>query len=182
MHGYLYYKSYMKTFMRGFSGVRILIGLFFLLFGREIEAATSTAPIGVSATVIAACALGTSTLAFGAFTPGGSALNANGSLIITCTNGDNYTIALNAGSGSGATIPIRVLTQPTAPTGKLQYTIYTTTARTTVWGNGTTGSTVAGTGSGVAQTITVPGTIFAGQGGTATPGNYTDSVTITVTF
>jgi spore coat protein U domain-containing protein, fimbrial subunit CupE1/2/3/6 len=168
--------------MLRFSEIRIVIGFFFLLAAHSLQAATSAAPISVSATVIAACTLGTSTLAFGTFTPGGSALNANGSLIITCTNGDHYTIALNAGLGSGATIPVRVLTKLAAPTGTLRYTIYTTTARTTVWGNGISGSTVTGTGTGVAQTLTVPGTIFAGQGGTATPGNYTDSVMITVTF
>ena len=157
------------------------MGLLALLCNQAPLAATATAALPVSATIIAACAVGSSTLAFGAFTPGGAALNVNGSLTITCTNGSGYTIALNAGSGSGATIPIRVLTNP-SPAGTLQYTIYTTTARTTVWGNGTTGSTVAGTGSGVAQAITVPGTIFAGQGATATPGNYTDTVSITVTF
>jgi spore coat protein U-like protein len=165
-----------------FSKVRILIGLFVLLFNQTLLAATATASLPVSATVIAACAVGSSTLAFGAFTPGGAALNVNGSLTITCTDEDNFTIALNAGSGSGATIPIRVLTNP-SPAGTLQYTIYTTTARTTVWGDGSAGSaTVAGQGTGVVQTITVPGTIFAGQATTATPGNYSDTVNITVTF
>ena len=165
-----------------FSKVRVLIGLFVLLFNQTpLLAATATAVLPVSATITAACAVGSSTLAFGTFIPGGAALNVNGSLRITCTNGSSYSIALNAGTGPGATIPVRVLTNP-SPAGTLQYTIYTTTARTTVWGNGSAGPTVTGTGSGVAQTVTVPGTIFAGQGATATTGNYTDTVSITVTF
>jgi spore coat protein U-like protein len=174
-------KAVMSLFFK--VRIRILVGLFVLLFNQALLAATATASLPVSATVIAACAVGSSTLAFGAFTPGGAALNVNGSLAITCTQGDSYTIALNKGSGSGATLAVRVLTQASAPIGTLQYTIYTTTARATVWGDGTSGSaTVAGMGTGGTQTITVPGTIFAGQGATATSGNYTDTVNITVTF
>lgn len=166
-----------------FSIARVLIGLSIVSFFSQTSlAATATTVLSVSSTVIAACAVGSSTLAFGAFTPGGVALDVNGSLAVTCTNGSSYTIALNAGSGAGATIPIRVLTNP-SPAGTLQYTIYTTAARIIVWGDGTSGSaTVAGTGTGVTQSVTVPGRIFAGQGGTATRGNYTDTVNITVTF
>lgn len=109
-------------------------------------------------------------------------LNANGSLSVICANGSPYTIALNKGSGTSATLANRIMTGSLAP-GVLNYTIYTTTARTTVWGDGTASTaTVAGTGSGVAQSITVLGQIFAGQATTATPGNYTDTVNITVSF
>lgn len=165
-----------------FCLARICIGFSILLVSQVSKSATVTAVLPVNATVIAACAVGSSTLAFGTFTPGGAVLNVNGNLSITCTNGNNYTIALNKGSGTGATLANRIMIGSLAP-GVLNYTIYTTTARTTVWGDGTASTaTVAGTGSGVAQSITVPGQIFAGQATTATPGNYTDTVNITVSF
>lgn len=163
---------------------KILLGLIILLINQIAIAGTATGTLAVSAIVGDTCSVGVGSniLAFGTYTPGGAALNTNGSLSLTCTDGDTYTVALDAGSGSGATLATRILTNP-SPAGTLQYTIYTTTARTTVWGDGTAGTaTVPGTGTGALQSITVPGTIFAGQTATVTPGNYTDTVNITVTF
>ena len=165
-----------------FKARNMLIGSAFLLMSPMVLAATATGTLSVTANVADTCAVGTGTnlLPFGTYT--GAVLNVNGILQVTCTAGDSYTVALNAGSGSGATLATRILTNPT-PAGTLQYTIYTDPTRVTVWGDGTAGTaTVAGTGSGAAQSITVPGTIFAGQTATVTPGNYTDAVTITVTF
>lgn len=162
----------------------LIIGLVPLLISQLSFAGTATGTLSVTANVGDTCTVssGSSLLAFGTFSPGGAALNANGNVTVTCSSGDTYTVALDQGSGTGATIPVRVLTNP-SPAGTLQYTIYTTAGRTIVWGDGTGSSqTVAGTGTGVAQNITAYGTIFAGQTATATPGNYTDTVNITVTF
>lgn len=163
---------------------RILVGLFVLLITQMTQAGTATGTLSVTANVVDACTVssGSSLLAFGTFTPGGAALNTNGSIALTCTNGNTYAIALDKGAGTGATLANRVMTGSLAP-GILNYTIYTTTGRTTVWGDGTASTaTVSGTGTGALQTVTAYGTIFAGQATTATPGNYTDTVNVTVTF
>jgi spore coat protein U-like protein len=64
----------------------------------------------------------------------------------------------------------------------LNYNIYTTAARTTVWGNGTGGTAaIGGTGSGVAQAVTVYGRVGSGQ--TSVPaGAYADTVAVTITY
>ena len=59
--------------------------------------------------------------------------------------------------------------------------LYTTALRTTVWGDGTASTgTTAGTGSGLAQSLTVYGRLPSLTG--AVPGVYTDTVTITITY
>jgi spore coat protein U-like protein len=161
---------------------RILVGLFAVILCQNSWGGTATGTLSVTANVVDTCTVAASgnLLAFGAYT--GAVNNTNGSLSLTCTDGDTYTVALNIGTGSGASFANRVLTNP-SPAGTMDYNIYTTSARTTVWGDGTgTTATVPGTGTGALQTLTVFGQIPAGQTATVTPGNYTDTVTITVTF
>lgn len=162
---------------------RILFGLLVVLLSPIALAATATGTLSVTASVANSCTVGTgsNSLAFGAYT--GAVNNTNGSFQVTCTVGGTYSTALNVGSGSGASfVTGRVLTNPT-PAGTLLYNIYTTAGRTTVWGDGSGATAVVpGTGTGAVQTITVFGQIPAGQTTTVTPGNYTDTVTITVTF
>jgi spore coat protein U-like protein len=68
----------------------------------------------------------------------------------------------------------------------LQYNLYTTVAHTIVFGDGSGSSqTVAGTGSGVATANAV--TVFGQLPDNATnqlavPANYTDTITVTVTY
>lgn len=158
-----------------------LIGLASMLMVQTTFAATSLGTLAVTATVGTACSVGGSNpLPFGTYTPGVT-LDVNGLLSVTCTSSVAYNIALDQGAGAGATISTRILTNP-SPAGTLQYTIYTDPARTVIWGDGITGSTVPGVGTGAPQSITVPGRIFAVQAGTITPGNYTDTVNITVNF
>ena len=66
-------------------------------------------------------------------------------------------------------------------TATLGYNLYTTTGDTTVWGDGT-GSTasVAGTGTGSNQTLTVYGKIPTGE--TSLSGTYSDTITATITY
>lgn len=161
---------------------RILVGLFAIILCQTSWAGTATGTLSVTANVVDTCTVAATgnLLAFGAYT--GAVNNTNGSLSLTCTDGDTYTVALNIGTGSGASFTNRILTNP-SPAGTLQYNIYTTAGRTVVWGDGTgTTATVPGTGTGALQTLTVFGQIPAGQTATVTPGNYTDTVTITVTF
>ena len=59
------------------------------------------------------------------------------------------------------------------------YFLYSDSTRTTNWGN-TSGTWVSATGTGVAQVMTVYGRIPANE--SALIGNYSDTVTVTITF
>ena len=61
------------------------------------------------------------------------------------------------------------------------YQLYLDSGRATVWGNGTAGSSpVAGTGTGSNQSLTIYGRLPSLSG--AVPGNYSDTVTITISY
>jgi len=98
-------------------------------------------------------------------------------LQVTCTNTTPYNIGLDAGTGSGATVASRKLTSGGAT---VNYTLYSDTGRTTVWGTTIATDTVAGTGNGAAQSYTVYGRIPTQT--TPAPGNYADTITVTVTY
>ena len=137
--------------------------------------------MAVTASVTSSCVVGASTLAFASATSAAiSAANvdATGTVTVNCTLGSAYTIALDRGIGSGATLANRVMSSGTQV---LNYSVYTTAGRTTVWGDGTSGSQmVAGTGNGVSQTISAYGRIFSGQ--VATAATYSDTINVTITY
>lgn len=141
-------------------------------------AATITTTFGVSATVINQCTTSATSLAFGNYDPTSNTdTTTTNTITVTCTLNDSYTIALNGGTTSGGTI-----TQRKMITGSdtLNYNIYQNSGHTTLWGDGTTGSTVSGTGSGSAQNITAYGIIPKLQ--VIPSGSYTDTITVTVNF
>lgn len=98
---------------------------------------------------------------------------------ITCTNTTPYVLSLDAGTTAGSTVAARLLLGGTTAT-TVPYQLYTDNTYGTVWGN-TSGSTVAGTGSGQAQTITVNGKALS-TGSMPAPDTYTSTETVTITF
>ena len=104
-------------------------------------------------------------------------LGATSTITATCTNGTTYTVGLNAGTFAGATTTTRRMSGPSS--NSLNYFLYSNSTRTTNWGN-TSGTWVSATGTGVAQVMTVYGRIPANQ--SALIGNYSDTVTVTITF
>ncbi len=128
-------------------------------------------------------AINVTSLAFGAYSPANaSAAQSNVQVTAYCTGGllgatlPPFTLAMSAGGGS--------FTQRKMAAGgaTLKYQIYTSAADTTVWGDGTGAtSTVAGGNNGVSsQTITGYGVIPVSQ--YVTPGSYTDTITVTITY
>jgi spore coat protein U-like protein len=113
-----------------------------------------------------------------------------GTVTVTCVNTGggnttvNYSVALSTGvSGAYSQRYMR------SGTPRLNYNLYRDAARTIVWGNGSSGtSSMAGTltvGPGVGNgtrsaTYTVYGRAPALQD--ATPGAYSDSIVVTLTF
>jgi spore coat protein U-like protein len=150
-----------------------------LCSGQAAHAATATGVMTVTATVASTCIVGASTLAFGSATSAAiqaGNIDATGTVTVNCTTGSAYTVALDKGAGTGATIPIRKMT---SGANLLNYSVYVEAGRTTVWGDAT-GTTVAGTGTGAAQSISAYGRIFSGQ--TVPAASYTDTVNVTVTY
>lgn len=139
------------------------------------SAATANSTMGVSATVQATCSITANPLAFGTYTA--TQLDAATTLSVTCTNTTTYNVGLDAGGGTGATVAIRKMANGAQ---LLNYSVYSDSARSTVWGTTIGTNTVAGTGNGSSQSLNVYGRIPAGQ--SPTPGSYSDTVTATVTY
>lgn len=135
---------------------------------------SSSGSFTVTATVQSNCTLSTTALAFGSYS--GAILNATSAITVNCTKTTLYTIGLNAGTSSGATVTNRFMTGPGGTL--MSYSLFSDSARTINWGS--TSNTVAGTGNGTAQPITVYGQIPSGQ--ILTPGTYTDTITATITY
>lgn len=87
-------------------------------------------------------------------------------------------VGLNAGTATGATVANRSMTGPASTL--LGYKLFSNSARTINWGNTVGADTVAGSGTGLAQSLTVYGQIPAGQ--YVKPGSYTDTITATITY
>ncbi|GMU01978.1 hypothetical protein KH5H1_60980 [Corallococcus caeni] len=148
-------------------------------------AATATSNLDVSASVAANCLISTAAVAFGAYDPvsanASTALTGTGSVSVTCTSGSGATITLgqgdNADAASTDAAPLRRMSDGAA--NVLSYGLYQDAGRTTEWGN-TAGTGVAHLGTGSATSITVYGSIPAGQ--SVPVGAYADTVLATITF
>lgn len=141
-------------------------------------AATATTTFPVTVTVNAACSVSATALSFTYAPTSGNNADATNTVTVTCTNSTTYNVGLDAGTGTGATVATRIAT---SGSDTVNYTLYSDAARTTIWGNTIGTNTVAGTGLGTAQNLTVFGRVFAGQTGVI-PATYTDTITVTVTF
>ncbi len=154
-------------------------------------AGTATATFPVSATVNSTCSANTSGLAFGAYTPGGGNVTGQATINVICTKSTGFTVKLNAGTTSGGSFAQRLMALSGATTNTLQYNLYTTTALSTVFGDGTNSTgTATGTGAGLAtpQVVNVYGQIpdnatnqSAVPTSTTNP-TYNDTITVTVTY
>lgn len=142
------------------------------------SAATSTTTMAVSMTITAGCNISATPLSFGSAQVLSGNTDATATVTPTCTNTTPYTVSLDAGGGTGATVAARKLTGPAGAT--INYTLYQDAARTIVWGATAGTNTVAGTGNGVAQPLSVYGRV-ASQTSPA-PGSYTDVVNVTITY
>ncbi|WP_038801929.1 spore coat protein U domain-containing protein [Burkholderia oklahomensis] len=142
------------------------------------QASAGTFPFTATATVVNDCFISATNVAFGATGVIQSALTATGTISAQCTNGDAFVIALNGGvSGS---VAARTM-QRTGGTDTVGYQLYLDAAHSTIWGDGTAGtSTATGTGSGVSQSLTVYGQVPVQT--TPVPGTYNDTITATITF
>ena len=151
------------------------------LAGNAVYALTSTGVLPISATVIDSCIVAATPIAFGSYnSTSGAPLDVSGTVTTLCSNGTNYGVSMNAGTGVGATLTTRKMTAVIGAT-TLDYAIFTDAARTSPWGDGAGGTaTVTGTGTGLPQVANSYGRVFPVQ--TSSTGAYADIVTVTVTY
>jgi spore coat protein U-like protein len=129
------------------------------------------------ATVLTACTVTATNLNFGSV--GVLSANVDGANTVTpqCTSGTPYNVGLDAGTGVGATVTTRKMT---AGGNTISYSLYQNSARTQVWGTTIGTNTVAGTGTGSNQALTVYGRVPAQT--TPQPATYNDTIVSTVTY
>ena len=138
------------------------------------------------------CSVTASGVAFGAYDPSlATPDDSTGSVVVTCTyigpgggNNSNYTVTLSTGT-SGSYAPRKLA----AGASRLNYNLYRDAARTQVWGNASSGTTVitgslrVGPGNGN-RTRTATHVVYGRipQLQDANVGNYADSILVTLTF
>lgn len=135
-----------------------------------VQAQTTTATFNVTANVVSACTVSATDLVFGDYTATAAApLDAQNTISVTCTNGENYGIDL------GATPTTRTMSGGAGST--LAFGMYSDSTYGAPFGFGAT----ALTGTGIAQDYTVFGRVPAGQFA-ARAGAHSATVTVTVTY
>jgi len=162
---------------------KLALAATFVLLSAGAQAATSTNTFNVSTNVTASCAVSGADLTFADIDPlanASTATDGTSTISVTCSNTTPYNIGLSAGGGAGSTVSTRKMTH-TDGTSTLGYALYSDSGRTTNWGETVDTDTVAGTGTGAVQNLTVYGQIASGQQ-TAKVGAYSDIVTVTVTY
>lgn len=138
--------------------------------------------MSVSATVSDNCTVSASSVAFGNVNVlSTTAATGTGGITVKCTNGTSWSATASVGNGSGASVDTRRMTHNSDSTKTLNYVLYTDAARTTLWGNGTSGTAISSVGTGSDQARTIYASVPTGQNDAAL-GSYSDSVTVTVTY
>ncbi|MBH1971769.1 spore coat protein U domain-containing protein [Moraxellaceae bacterium AER2_44_116] len=128
-----------------------------------------------SNTVWAACTVVVQPVLFGNYDVFDTVdLDSTGLVEVTCDSvADSYSIALSAGMGSYSQ---RKMMQGIYA---LNYNLYTNSGRTTVWGDGTAGTSVVN-GGGLLTSFSLYGRVTAQQ--SARVGAYSDNLVLTLTF
>lgn len=146
--------------------------------------ALCTVPATQAALTIQSCTVSNSSINFGIYNPLDPLPNDNnaGSVTLSCNVAGNGAVPIDVALGvSGGTFAERRLVNGTS---SLAYNIFTSATYSTVWGDGSAGSTLqfgAITKSVTSVTWPLYGRIPADQL-TAVPGNYVDTVQVTVSW
>jgi spore coat protein U-like protein len=143
---------------------------------------TTTTTFNANASVAAQCSVSAANLSFGTVNPLSSQVDATTALTVQCTKNSPYTVGLDAGTTTGATIAQRKMANGA---DIMNYNLYTDAARTTIWGNSAVAplwATGSGTGLGNPQTLTVYGRVAAGQTNLAVGTFLENKITVTLTY
>ena len=118
-------------------------------------------------------------VSFGAYDVFSALSNYNGvgSITILCGSGSGPNFVITLSTGQSNTYSSRVMK---SGGNSLNYNLYTSAARTVIWGDGTGGSNVMTAAKHSTTSLSIFGEIPAGQD--AAVGTYTDSIITTVNF
>jgi spore coat protein U-like protein len=147
------------------------------------QAGTRTDGFTVSATVAGNCLITAQDMNFGTFDLTDTTdQQTNSDILVRCTNGTSYGIALSVGSGTYAS---RTLLNAASET--LAYNLYTDATHATVWGDDSGATDIVaglGAGMGIGNLIThkVYGRILGSENLGAKPGTYTSNIVATITY
>lgn len=150
------------------------------------QAAIKTASMGVSLRISANCTVTAAALNFGSTTFVDSNLDVSTNISVRCTSGTFYYVTMGMGANSTGTPPVRRMKANTADF--VSYNLFTDSSRSVPWlASVTTAPTASvpvtgapsGIGTGAVQNIPVFGRVSAGP---IVPGNYADTVAVTVTY
>ena len=164
---------HMKT-----KSIAAIVLVAFGLAATSIHAATVTNTMPVRITIQNACNIATTaptTLDFATQGPLVANVDQTATITVTCTTGALYNVGLDGGGGGN--INARRMINGTNTVG---YQLYSNSGRTAVWGTTIGTDTVAGTGNGIAQTLSVYGRVPAQT--TPPAAVYNDTVNVTVTY
>jgi len=150
------------------------------LAGAAVYSKSTPASFDVTMKIVADCTISANGIDFGQ-TQGvlGSAVTGSSAISVTCTNTTPYNVGLNAGTGTGSSGTTRYMNGTGANTNTVKFNLYQQQG-STPWGNTQGTDTMAGTGTGAAQTLTVYGEIPAQA--SPTPDSYKSTITATVYF
>ncbi len=138
------------------------------------HATTTTTNLTVSLTVTSTCAVSATPLNFLPSTAT-SNVDATATISVICGSGTPYSVTLGDGQHPLG-VGLRQM-QLSGGGGSLEYSLFSDPARTVSWSGATAAS---GTGTGSGQSIPVYARVPASVG--PTPGAYSDTVQITVTY
>lgn len=144
---------------------------------------STTSIVTSTATVLPTCrALTVQPMSFGSYNFAAVDTVASATFTVQCSASASISVALDRGVSAGSSITSRRMSDGRGNT--LSYQLYTAADRLNIWGDGSAGSTtITALGRGLDSTLlfTVYGVIPAGQS-TAVPGQYSDTITITLTY
>ena len=143
-------------------------------------AATVTTTFNVKITITSQCLINSaSDMLFASTGVIASNVDQTSSISVTCTNTTPYTVGISAGTNGGGTVITRKMKHATLA-DTVAYALFSDSARAVNWGDTSGTGWQSGIGNGTAQPYTVYGRVAAQT--TGAPGNYTDNVTVTVTY
>lgn len=137
----------------------------------------STTNTSATVTVINSCNVNATSVNFGSSGVLTSNKDATSTLTIQCSSTLPYTVSLDGGN-SGASDPTQ--RKMAAGPNNITYGLYQDAARTLPWGATVGVDTASGTGSGLAQNLTVYGRIAPQT--TPQPASYSDTIIVTVGY
>lgn len=136
-------------------------------------------------TLVCSCSVSTTSVTFGAYNPiSPSPFDSTGNVRVTCGGVLGLLIPYDIALDKGTLITPRKMI---SGSNTLNYDLYTSSAHTVIWGDGTGGTQIVSDDititllGGTSKNHTVYGRIPGSQI-QALPGNYSDTVTVTVTY